>query len=235
MLALIGFPFLAGFFSKDYVLEIAYQRNPAFYWVGVVTAFLTAFYMTRLVVVAFFGRARTKAAEHPHESPANMTVPLILLSILSVIGGFIGLKPYYHGWATSVLQTLGFSSGLAPESGPFLEMIVPSLVVLLGLVSAFVLYWGADRDPLHIQVLASKFYFDDIYDNYVVAFQQVVARVFSWVDSWLLEGLLIRGSAYVSVGFGELMRLFQTGSLSSYAFLFTLGGVILIWVTLFTH
>ncbi|MCE0523264.1 MAG: NADH-quinone oxidoreductase subunit L [Methylacidiphilales bacterium] len=239
MLALIGFPGFAGFFSKDYLLSVAFTASPGFYWIGVITACLTAFYMTRLVVVAFFGPPRTHGAEHPHESPRVMTIPLVLLAILSFIGGFIGIKDYYHDWSVGVLHTVfpnatTFVSTTTPPS-PFLEMVVPGAVVLLGVFSAGYLYWGAKTDPLDIRILADKFYFDELYDQYVVGFQQYFARLLNWIDSWILDGLIIRGSAYISVGVGEIFRLFQTGSLQGYAFLFSLGGILLIYFTLFAH
>ena len=236
-LALSGVPPFAGFFSKDYVLSVALARSPWYYWVGVFTAFLTAFYMTRLFVVAFFGGARTKAAEHPHESPAVMTIPLVILSVLAVIGGFIGLKPYYNGWSTSVLAANNQAGIIPPveDAGLLLEMIVPSLFVIAGLGLAYVLYAGASRDPLSIKVLANKFYIDEIYDRWAVGFQEYFAKLLNWIDGWILDGLVIRGSAYVSVGVGELLRLFQTGSLQTYAFLFSLGGLIVIYFTLFGH
>ena len=236
-LALCGVPPFAGFFSKDYVLSVALARSPWFYWVGVVTAFLTAFYMTRLFVVAFFGGARTKAAEHPHESGLPMTIPLIILSILAVCGGFIGLKPYYSDWSASVIAANGQAGIIPPveDAGLLLEMIVPSAFVLAGLGLAYVLYAGATRDPLNIKVLANKFYIDEFYDRSLVGGQQLTARMFNWFDSWILDGLIIRGSAYVSVGVGEILRLFQTGSLQTYAFLFSLGGLIVIYFTLFGH
>jgi len=240
MLALIGFPGLAGFFSKDYLLSVAYAYSPGFYWVGVITAFLTAFYMTRLVVVAFFGPSRTSAAEHPHESPRVMTIPLVILAVLSFVGGWhfggVGIQPYFHGWSVDVLNATGRGVPAAPaEPGVFLEMLVPGAVVFLGLISAIYLYWGSRTDPLHIKVLAAKFYFDEFYDRSIVGGQQLAARFLNWLDSWILAGLLVRGSAYVSAGMGELLRLFQTGSLQGYAFLFSLGGILLIYFTLFAH
>jgi NADH-quinone oxidoreductase subunit L len=236
-LALCGVPPFAGFFSKDYVLSVALARSPWFYWVGVFTAFLTAFYMTRLFIVAFLGSARTKAAAHPHESPPVMTIPLVILSVLAVCGGFIGLKPYYKGWSASVLAANN-QAGIIPapeETGLLLEMIVPSLFVIAGLGLAYILYAGAMRDPLNIKVLANKFYVDEFYDRSLVGGQQLTARLFNWFDSWILDGLIIRGSAYISVGVGELLRLFQTGSLQTYAFLFSLGGLVVIYFTLFSH
>jgi len=237
MLALIGCPPFAGFFSKDYVLSVAYAYGPVFYWVGVITAFLTAFYMTRLVVVAFFGKARTPAAEHPHESPHVMTIPLVILSVLSFTGGFgfIGIKSLYHAWSTGVLASTGLLGVAAPHAEPnfFLEMIVPAAVVALGVVLAYFLYAEVKVDPLEIKVLAHKFYFDELYDYFLVGEQQLAARFLNWIDSWILDGLIIRGAAYISVGVGELFRLLQTGSLQGYAFLFTLGSIVLIYFTIF--
>jgi len=241
MLALSGCWPLAGCWSKDYVLEVAETYGPVYYWVGVITAFLTAFYMTRLVVVAFFGKARTPAAEHPHESPAVMTGPLVVLSVLSVIGGFIGIKTYYHDWFDGVLGTLHLTPAVVPGAESMFPawlaplISVPTAFVIAGLVSAYFLYTGKDRDPLHIEFLAKKFYFDEVYDRSLVGGQQWAAIIFNWIDSWILEGLIIRGAAFISVGVGEILRLFQTGSLQTYAFIFSIGGVLLIYFTLFSH
>jgi NADH-quinone oxidoreductase subunit L len=220
MLALIGFPPFAGFFSKD------------------ITAFLTAFYMTRLVVVAFYGPPRTPAAKHPHESPRVMTIPLVILAVLSAIAGwpFLGLQSFFHGWSDNVLRVIQPHVATVPaESSLFIEMIIPGAVVLLGLASAWYLYWGRATDPLNIKVLAKKFYFDEFYDRNIVGGQQLAARFLNWIDSWILGGLVVRGAAYLSAGMGELFRLFQTGSLQGYAFFFSLGAILLIYLTLFAH
>ena len=237
MVALSGLPPFAGFWSKDYVLSIAYSRGAGFYWVGVFTAALTAFYMTRLMVVAFFGPARTPEAEHPHESPKVMTIPLVILAVLSAFGGFIGIKDFYSGWSSDVLRATGQVAPLFPpvETGVVLESIVPFVVVLLGIGSAVYLYWDRKTDPLDIKFLANKFYFDEFYDRSIVGGQQLAANVFRWIDSWILDGLIIRGSAYFTFGVGEILRLFQTGSLQGYAFLFSIGGLLLIYFTLFVH
>jgi NADH-quinone oxidoreductase subunit L len=243
-LALIGCPLFSGAFSKDFVLTVAYLRHPAFYWVGVITAFLTAFYMTRLVVVAFLGGPRTPAAGHPHESPRVMLIPLILLAIPSVLAGwpipFIGIRNFFLSWETGVFRSTGQLSADAtaarlPEIGFFLGEAVPAVIVLLGVASAYALYRGRASDPLHIRVLAHKFYIDEFYDRALVHGQQLFANFWSWIDSWILDGLIIRGAAYLSVGVGELLKLFQTGSLQTYAFLFSLGGGLLIYFTLFAR
>jgi NADH-quinone oxidoreductase subunit L len=244
MLALIGFPFFSGFFSKDLILAVAYASHPLFYWVGAFTAFLTSFYMTRLVVVAFFGRARTPAAEHPHESPPVMTVPLIILAVLSLVGGFsfagVGIKYFYHAWSLDQLRITGQIANdgryvALPEMSLLLGMIVPLLMVFAGLTLGILLYRGRDKDPLHLSLLAHKFYFDEFYDRKLVAGQQLFARVLNWLDSWILDGVILRGTAYLSVGVGELLKLVQTGSLQTYAFVLSLGGALLIYFTLFGH
>ena len=166
--------------------------------------------MTRLVVVAFFGPARTQAAEHPHESPPVMTVPLIILAVLSVIGGWrsSASRTYYHGWSVDVLRTTGqlpHGRSAGAETGFFLGIDRPARVVVVGIALAYVLYCGRATDPLDIKVLANKFYFDEFYDRSLVGGQQMLARFLNWIDSWILDGLIIRGAAYVSVGVGELL------------------------------
>jgi NADH-quinone oxidoreductase subunit L len=243
-LALIGCPFFSGSFSKDFVLTVAYNYHPIFYWVGAFTAFLTAFYMTRLLVVAFFGPARTDAAQHPHESPRVMTIPLILLAIPSVLAGYplagIGIKNFYHSWAIDLLHT----TGQIPDDGRFVALpeinfalgeLVPALLVAMGVGLAFAIYRGQASDPLHIRVLAKKFYFDEFYDREIVGGFQIFSNILAWIDSWILDGVIIRGAAYLSVGVGEMLKLLQTGSLQTYAFLFSLGGGLLIYFTLFSH
>ncbi len=170
-----------------------------------------------------------------------MTIPLIILAVLSVIGGWIriGIKAYYHDWivdrASDHAASCRGRSFRRRNRAASSKWSFPSLVVVLGVASACCLYWDATTDPLDISILAHKFYFDEFYDRSLVGGQQLAARFLNWIDSWILDGLIIRGAAYVSVGVGELLRLFQTGSLQAYAFLFSLGGILLIYFTLFAH
>ena len=240
-LALIGCPLFSGSFSKDYILGITYLAHPFFYWVGVTTAVLTAFYMTRLAVVVFLGAPRTEAAGHPHESPLVMTIPLILLAVLALVGGWSvgtwGLEDYFHTWMVNLLRTTAqLPSGPplpAPEIDAFIGWIVPCAAVCFGVFAGYFIYHRQTAEPLSIPFLRNKFYLDEFYERSLVGGQQVVARMLNWLDRWILEGFLLRGSAYVSVGLGEILRLFQTGSLQTYAFLFSLGGALLIYFILF--
>ena len=97
-LAISGIPPLSGFFSKDEILWYSYANGGLFFWIiGVVTAMMTAFYMFRLYILTFEGKERFGHDKHPHESPAVMTIPLIVLAILAVIGGFIGIPEIFSG------------------------------------------------------------------------------------------------------------------------------------------
>ncbi len=108
-LALSGFPFLSGFYSKDSILAAAYKSNLPLFYIGVTVALLTTFYMFRLVFIVFLGKARGKLTDHAHESPAIMTVPLVILAILSVIGGVIGIDQYIILKFHSVEHTPAFA------------------------------------------------------------------------------------------------------------------------------
>jgi NADH-quinone oxidoreductase subunit L len=168
-----------------------------------------------------------------------MTVPLILLAIPSVVAGYplagIGIKSFYHNWTTGLLPGSQAAHAAQPEIGFVLGELVPALVVLAGVVLAWAIYRGRESDPLHLTVLAKKFYFDEFYDREIVGGLQVFAQVWAWIDSWILDGVIVRGAAYLSVGAGEILKLFQTGNLQTYAFVFSLAGGLLIYFTLFVH
>ena len=114
-IALAGIPPLAGFWSKDEILLEALTLNPVVYWLLTIAAFFTAFYMTRQVILVFFGRARTSPAEHAQENPPLMTVPLIILAALSVLGGALNL-PYLHNFTNWLDHTLGGGEGAAAQA-----------------------------------------------------------------------------------------------------------------------
>ena len=94
-IAIAGIPPFSGFFSKDEILAGAFAKNPVFYIIGLGGALLTAFYMFRLVSLTFGGNERFSHDKHPHEAPAIMTIPLVILAVLSTIGGFLGIWVAY--------------------------------------------------------------------------------------------------------------------------------------------
>jgi NADH-quinone oxidoreductase subunit L len=211
--ALMGCPPLSGFFSKEAILMVAWHSQPVLCIAGLATAGLTAFYMTRLVVVVFWGPEKGEEAAAAKESPAVMIVPLVLLAFLSVTGGFLGIDAYYAG------------GKIEHHAGAL--MIAASLFVLIaGLGAGIYFYRGRRSDPLDIEpltIVRNKFYSDEIYEWGLVRLQDGVAAVSSWIDRWLIGTVLVRGTAATGVFLGQVLRLFQSGVLHTYAWLFLIG------------
>src|SRR5947199_14028 len=148
--ALIGCPPFSGFFSKDAILALAYQRNVPIFAVGLFTAFLTAFYVIRLLVIVFFGKPRSEVARESRESPAVMTGPLIVLALLATLGGFAFFARRF----------------LALPIEKEVAVFVPAVAIvalILGSGLAIVLYRNRASEPLDLQLLRHKFYFDEFY------------------------------------------------------------------------
>ena len=215
-LALTGCPGLAGFFSKDAILLAAYEHNKLIFGVALVTAFLTAFYMTRLFVVAFLGKARSEAAHHGHDCPRRMTWPLVILAFLSIFAAY-GAVPHWFG----------IKHG---EAGAF----VPTLAILAfvaGTAVGWILYHGVEKDPVSLTLLRNKFYLDEIYGAIVAGTQDVLAFIAAGVDAIVL--LVVRAAGGVTLGLGYALRLFQVGNVQAYSFIFGLGVVALIYFLVF--
>ncbi len=219
-LALVGCPFFSGFFSKDAILALAFERNTAIFAIDLFTAFLTAFYMARLVFVVFFGKARSESAQHSREAPGVITVPLILLAIPALLGGFAFFAERF--------LTLPVEKETV--------VIVPILALsalLLGVGSAFFLYRSRESDPLNISFFRNRFYIDELYAALIAGTQGLLARLCAFLDRWILDAGIVRGSSMTTFGLGSLLRLFQVGNLQAYAFLFGFGIVGLIYFTVF--
>jgi NADH-quinone oxidoreductase subunit L len=210
-LALTGCPGLSGFFSKDMILLAAHEKSSPIFWLALGTAFLTAFYMIRLVVVAFLGAPKDDAAKHAHESPGVMTAPLLLLAVASVVAGYPLVTEHFFKFEAEHHQS----------SVPVLAVIA----FVGGSLTAFVLYRGKAKDPIYIPMFANKFYFDEIYAVIIRFTQDLLARVSDFLDRWVLDGAAVKGASYGTYGLGFLLRCLQIGNLQAYAFLFGLGVV----------
>jgi NADH-quinone oxidoreductase subunit L len=219
-LALIGCPPFSGFFSKDAILALAYEHNAPIFAVALFTAFLTAFYVIRMVVIVFFGAPRTASAREGHESPPVMTMPLMVLAILATVGGFTF-------FARNFLS-------LPTEKGA--GIFVPTLAVValvLGVGFAMVLYRGRAIEPVKIEILRRKFYFDEFYAWLIHWTQDLLARVAAFIDRWIIDAGAVGGSSRGTWGIGAVLRLIQVGNLQAYAFLFGVGVVALIYFAVF--
>ncbi len=219
-LALIGCPPFSGFFSKDAILALAYEKDAPIFWLALFTAFLTAFYMTRLIVVAFFGKPRSEHAERGKESPIVMSGPLIVLAIPAAIAGF--------GFFAAQFLKLPHDEH-AVQTVPILALSAMAIGVVVG----FVLYRNRESDPLHVGALQHRLYFDELYAWLIAATQGLLANIFAFIDRWILDAGVVRGASSATYGFGALLRLLQVGNLQAYAFLFGLGIVGLIYFTVF--
>jgi NADH-quinone oxidoreductase subunit L len=218
--ALIGLPPFSGFFSKDAILALAYEKDRAIFWLALTTAFLTAFYMLRLVVVVFFGKPRSDRARTGQEAPWVMIGPLILLAIPAFASGF-GFVARFFVQLPAETET---------------DWLVPGLALgatLTGAIVAIVLYRNRSTDPLDLAPLRHKFYFDELYRFLIRATQELLARLSAFIDRWILDGAAIRGAGATTWGLGSVLRLFQVGNIQGYAFLFGLGIVALIYFTVF--
>ncbi len=221
-LALCGCPPFAGFFSKDGIVAAGFQHNPAAAIMVAIISFFTAFYMFRLFMVAFLGSQRSPAAEHAHESPLVMTIPLLILAIPSVIAGFPAIAnrfihvPEHEGSSAITAITLSLS------------------VFVLGTLAAVVLYRNKAKDPIEIPLFANRFYIDQFYQSLVKWTQDLLAGVAAFIDRWIIDGGIVRGLGGATWGTGFALRFLQVGNLQAYVFLFGFGVVILLYWILFT-
>ncbi len=227
VLAISGVNFLSGYFSKDAILLAAYNLNVPVFVMLYVGAVLTALYMFRLYLIAFCGEARTKKVEDARESPGVMTLPLVVLAILSVVGGYEILWP----------ETLfaSFRDDLSAVHGMEHHLWMVALGTfawLVGLLGAIKLYGKVnDKDPLtekspaFYRFCSSKLFFDEIYDFYVVRIQQRLARVTEVCELLFVSGLMVRGSAGIVGLCGLVAKAFYVGRIQAYAFWFIAGVI----------
>ena len=226
LLALVGIPPLAGFWSKDAILALAYESNTLIFWLLVFGALLTGAYMTRLWVVAFLGQPKSGKAENAHENGWVITLPLIVLAIGAALAGFRGLYPEAF---SGVLNAVPH-----PEEG--LGMIIGAGIAAgaIGILGAWFFYRpGAMQDnlqrsaPAVYRFLAARLWFDEVYGWYVAKVQQRLAQLLSFLEQVFVSGLLVRGAAGMVGLVGLGTRALHTGSIHGYVYWFFFGLVAL--------
>ena len=222
MLALAGCPFFSGSFSKDLIMKFAFEHNKIVFWMIVTAAGLTAFYITRVCVVAFFGTPRTEEARTAPESPLVMTIPLIILSLPAVFSGYPLITRYF-------IVPLG-SLELPKEVPAYVESIF-ILFFIIGTLTSWAIYRKASKDPIDIPLLKNRLYIDTFYDWCVKKIQGGLAIALAFIDRWVIDGFIVQGIASLTWSFGFVLRFLQVGNLQAYT-LFLGGGVIGIIVLL---
>ncbi len=225
--ALVGTPYLSGYFSKDAILALALEQNSTVFYLLVFGAFLTTFYMVRLWKIVFLGTANSDNASHAHENGLVMTVPLMLLAALAVVAGYAGVYPD----AMAPLVNMGDVIAHNEEfHGTVMTHGIGAWVV--GLILAWVIYGaGAKEDrfggPVYA-VLQKKFFFDEVYDFYIAKIQQRVALIVHFCEQIALSGLIIRGAAGVAGLVGIGLKSLHIGSLHQYVYWF-IAGLAIFW------
>jgi NADH-quinone oxidoreductase subunit L len=253
-LAIAGIPGFAGFFSKDEILDEALRVSPVLGWIGVFAAGLTSFYMFRLIFLTFFGKQRYDEHHvHVHESPKSMTIPLIVLAILSIFGGwmaapqFVGGINHFDHFLEPVLSAGAAAEGAqsAVGSPTILQALMgaPVIAGLLGLLLAWWLYIQSPETPEKLaeslsgpyKLLYGKYFIDEIYQAVIVGPLVWISENVLWhvVDERVIDGT-VNGVATVSRETGDRLRHANTGNIRSYATWIALGVVVftslLLWM-----
>ncbi|WP_028402157.1 NADH-quinone oxidoreductase subunit L [Ectobacillus panaciterrae] len=237
-LAISGVPFLSGFFSKDEILLAAWQRgNYGLFWLAVVAAFFTAFYMFRLYFLVFTGKPRGDQ-KGVHESPKIMTIPMMVLGVLAVVAGYINTPwfgTFLGDWLT---KDVPFQH---EGHGPSWIMIVAALVSLAGIALAYFIYgkgalsrnWLGGRNSVVYDILKNKYYIDEFYGRSIILLVKGIALILNAVEKYIVEGLaqVIGG---IAKGTGALGSKLQSGQVQTYGAVTFIGLAVLLVILVVT-
>jgi NADH-quinone oxidoreductase subunit L len=237
---LAGFPGLAGFFSKDEILAVAFHSHRAVWALLLLGAFMTAFYTFRMIFLAFVGAPRMskEVAHHVHESPPTMTVPLIVLSILTIIAGWVLGVPAEEGTRFQRLLEPVFALHAGEHGGvtAIMLLVLSVIVVFAGIVLAWFVYGagpvradelGRPRTVAH-RLLLNAWYVDWLYDRAIVrpllALSEFLARLF---DTRVVDGA-VNGIGRTVAAWAQSLRRLQTGYVVNYALTMLAGAVVIV-------
>jgi NADH-quinone oxidoreductase subunit L len=251
-LALAGIPFFAGYYSKDFVLEAAHAGHgwtATYAWImGMIAALLTAFYSWRLIILTFHGapRADHHVMEHVHESPAVMTLPLVVLAIGALFAGAV-FADYFIGhdwlafWNGSIVNQPGNHIMHDAHEGPEWVALAPTVAGVIGIAVGYVFYMFAPAIPARLattfpglyRFLLNKWYFDELYD---AIFVQPARKLAFWLwkvgDAKVIDGMPNGAAALTANAAGRVTR-FQNGRVANYAFTMIIGLVLFVSIFLF--
>jgi len=252
-IAIAGIPPFAGFFSKDEILAHVYAHNPVLWVIGVLGAMLTSFYMFRMMFLTFWGKFRgTHEQEHHlHESPSSITIPLIVLAILSIVGGFINVPEIMGGghWLQNFLAPV-FKASTALQRGETIEtssstewalMVVSVVGAIIALIWAYGKYISkgqlpvADTEerPAFTSLSYNKFYIDEIYDNLIRKPLDALSVFFyKIVDLLGIDGF-VNGLGKGSMEASKDLRLLQSGNVGFYIFMMVIGIIAVLVYNIF--
>jgi NADH-quinone oxidoreductase subunit L len=240
-LAISGIPFFSGFFSKDEILANAFSHNPVFYYLGLAAAMMTAFYMFRLYFLTFSGgfRGTEEQAHHVHESPAAITIPLMVLALLSIIGGYVGLPEVISdhnaiaSYLSPVVTNFGdFHLAASTEWGLMGISVAASVIMIF-------FAWSVNRKPDFApntglaKVLENKWYVDELYNAIIARPLDGLSRLLDkYAERKGIDGIVNGVGKSIKWG-GNRLRLLQSGQVGFYIFIMVLGIVVLFSLSFF--
>ena len=250
-LAIIGIPPLAGFFSKDEILWYTFESplGSKFLWViGVITAAMTAFYMTRLMALTFWGESRVSNDVHPHESPASMTIPLVVLGVLSVIGGWIGIPHIIsaalpghipnvlENWLKPVAQNIDL--GDISVADEIFAMGMSMSFVIVSAVAAYFMYVVNRKSDLPnklaqtfkpvYKTVNNKYFVDEFYFSKLInPLIDISKGLWLYIDVNFIDKLTYIASDF-AVGCGKGIKHLQNGNIQRYATYMSVGLILIL-------
>ncbi|HTQ64155.1 MAG TPA: NADH-quinone oxidoreductase subunit L [Puia sp.] len=244
--AIAGIPPFSGFFSKDEILTAAYSKNPVYYIIGVAGAMMTAFYMFRLYATTFLGRFRgtEEQEKHLHESPAAITIPLIILAVLAVIGGFVGIPAVFAPNAHALEHFLSpvFADSVKiqeaheiPASTEWMLMLVSAGLALIAVIYAWSRFSKKPElgEPQGFgKILSNKWYVDELYDAIIIKPVNALAKFLNNVVEKSIIDWAVNGVGRMIQYGSRQIRLLQSGQVGGYVLLMVLGIVILFIIQL---
>lgn len=249
-IAIAGIPPFAGFFSKDEILSAVFAESPAFWILGVAGSMMTAFYMFRLLFLTFKGnfRGSREKSGHIHESSGTMMIPLIILAVLSAVGGFIGLPESMgpHGLKAFLEPVFAASAALKPHVlhsmvTEYTLMAVTVALVLLMAALAWRLFDAKQHVPSGeevertgiIKLIYNKFYFDELYDFLLIRPFLWLSGIFHSVFELQLIDPAVESIGKLTIISGRKLRLLQTGNVGFYLFAMVFGIILVLVFNVF--
>ena len=235
-IAIAGIPPFSGFFSKDAILLSAFEKSPVLYAIALFTALLTAFYMFRLLFITFSGKFRgTQEQEHHlHESPAAMTIPLIILAVLSIIGGFVGIPEVFMHGGDKLSEFL--SPVIKPHEGhtvststEYMLMGLSTVLVVIAIIFAWLKFRNYERSETtgFGKVLENKWYVDELYEKIIVNPLNRLGAFFNSIFEKSVIDWLVNGVGRVVNYSSRQLRLLQSGQVGNYVLLMVVSMVLI--------
>jgi len=249
-LAISGIPPFSGFFSKDEILAAAWDRSPVLWILGVLGALITCFYMFRLLYLVFFStfRGTDHQKNHIHEAPGVMTIPLIILAVLSFAGGFLNIPEIFgghasfHSFLSPVMSKLSTSEVLATATSTEYSLMGVSVVLLLLIIFIARRYYIVNKqlpeaDPSQLKGIAklvyNKYYVDEAYDFlFVKPYTFLSVKLYSWIEKNVID-LIVNATGALAIWIGSQSKRVQTGNTGLYLFIMVFGIIFMLLYLIF--